>query len=117
MILALILAPSLLACRKSVDACELVGEHWDSELASVQACTVDEDCGQPLPGTSCGAQNCTRNLVGRYDADIGELEYILQLGQDLSCDLVPDTDCDCPDAVGFFCDDGTCAWSYAGAGG
>ena len=105
-------ALSMLACRKKVDACELIGEHWYQELASVQACTKDEDCGQPLPGTSCGTQNCTRNLVGRYDADIEQLEYLLQLGQDLQCQLVPDDQCDCPDAAGFVCNEGVCDWSY-----
>lgn len=98
-----------LACARSREPCEIVAAEWEEELARVQACEVDEDCGYPIPGTSCG---CTRNLVAANEASIDQLLYIKQVGDDVGCALVPQTACDCPDADGFVCDDGRCAWSY-----
>lgn len=109
--LALILLT--LACKEDeVDACAVVAAEWEAELASVQACDEDEDCGLPLPGTS-DEDFCRK--VQSYDADTEQLYYILQLGDDLGCTLVPPAEEECPQADGFFCDDGLCAWDYAEA--
>ena len=101
----------LAACEQKTEPCEIVGQEWSEDVPRVQAFEVDADCGYPIPGTSCG---CTQNLVAANDADIEQLLYIKQVGDDVGCELVEPTDCDCPDADGFVCDDGTCAWSYVG---
>ncbi len=106
MILGLLL---LVACDPDVDSCAIVADEWDAQLAIVQACETADDCGYPLPGTSCG---CTRNLVANNTADTEELYHVLQVADDLDCELIPDTACDCPDAAGFVCDGGVCAWDY-----
>lgn len=106
MLLALTL---LLGCDPDVDSCAVVQEEWDAELAAVQYCDTAEDCGYPLPGTSCG---CTRNLVAANDADTTELYDIKQIADDLHCEVVAETACDCPDASGFECVDHACTWDY-----
>jgi len=112
-LLGLAIALSLGCKKEPTDPCDIVAPEWEAELGRVQACDVDADCGLPLPGTGCG---CTRNLVGNNDADTEQLYYILQLGDDLSCTLVQPTSCDCPDAKGFVCQQGVCAWDYVQAG-
>ncbi|MCB9781269.1 MAG: hypothetical protein H6742_22065 [Alphaproteobacteria bacterium] len=109
MVVALFLI--LLSCGDDKDGCEIVAEEYEAELARIQSCDVAEDCGLPLPGTGCG---CDDNLVARDDADTEQLYYILQLQQDLQCELVPgpSDDCECGEPVGYRCDDGTCTWAY-----
>lgn len=74
-----------------------------AELAKVQACEQDEDCGVPIPGSSCG---CTRNLVANTSADTSRVEELLK-----TCSGLGST-CDCPAADGFVCKDQRCAWNY-----
>ncbi len=109
MIVALLM---LFACEENADSCDIVQAEWDAELALVQSCEVDEDCAEafPLPGTSCG--NCTRNLVAKDGSDTEQLYYVLQVADDLDCEILPQTECDCPDASGFICDQGACTWDY-----
>lgn len=91
-------------------SCEELRAERAAELAVIQACTADADCGQALAGTSCG---CTRNLVARSDAGIerfGEIQAAL--GRAECGSLV--TTCDCPAADGFACVEGRCTWNYLG---
>lgn len=89
---------------KGVD--ELTCEDLQAELDEIQACTTDDECGRVLPGTSCG---CTRDLVARDDVPVDVFEAMLAAASDQGC--FP-SDCDCPAADGFACDDGRCTWSY-----
>ena len=94
--------------------CDPVVAEWEKELAAVTACETAEDCAYPLPGTSC---DCTfRNAIANQTADTEQLYYVLQLGDDLGCELVDKGECDCPDAVGYQCLEGQCAWEYAEGG-
>ena len=99
------------ATDTALGTCEQVLDAMDSELATIQACSTDDACGQPLTGTSCG---CTRNLVARADADLTTFQDLQGLASELECDLGGST-CDCPPAWGFACDDGTCTWNYVDA--
>lgn len=101
----------MLACKEEEDPCAIVQAEWDVELAAVQSCEVDEDCGLPLPGT---ADELFCQAVQSYDADTEQLYYILQLGDDLGCSLVAEPAGTCPKAKGYRCDDGTCAWDVVG---
>lgn len=92
----------------ALGTCEQVIDAMDAELATIQACSTDDDCGQSLSGTSCG---CTRNLVAAGDADLTTFQDLQALASDMACDLGGST-CDCPPAWGFACDDGTCTWNY-----
>lgn len=89
--------------------CDGIQDAFASELAAVQACTQDTDCGQVLSGTSCG---CTRNLVARLDADVSELERLMavEVNGERCVQLV--STCDCPQADGFACEQGVCTWNY-----
>lgn len=87
--------------------CDEIESDYAAELAAVQSCAADEECGQVLVGTSCG---CTRDLVARLDADTTALYALIDEGQ--ACALPLTSVCDCPSAKGYVCADGVCAWSY-----
>ena len=87
------------------DECTEVEEAFFAELAVVQACETDDDCGQAIPNTSCG---CTRDLVAAADADLTSLEALMAT----DCELALGSVCDCPEADGFVCDEGICNWNY-----
>jgi hypothetical protein len=89
--------------------CAQIEEELAAEQLLVQACSVDADCGQVLTGTSCG---CTRDLVANVTADVSLFEELWAEGQAEECDVGGTSVCDCPEAAGFRCDDGTCAWNY-----
>lgn len=103
----------MLACKEEEDPCGIVQAEWEAELAAVQACEVDEDCGLPIPGT---ADDLFCQAVQANDADPAQLYYLLQLGDDLGCSLVDPVDGTCPKATGYRCDDGVCAWDTDGGG-
>jgi hypothetical protein len=100
----------LLACPLQPGRrCEDVAAEFAAESLAVRTCDVPEDCGQVLTGTSCG---CTRDLVARLDADATLFYAVLDEANDRGCDLGLVSPCDCPDAHGFACVDGLCAWNY-----
>ena len=81
----------------------------DAELASIQRCMTDAECGQVLEQTSCG---CTRDLVARLDADATAFHELNAMEVDgRRCNGFAST-CDCPSADGFVCARGRCAWNY-----
>jgi hypothetical protein len=89
--------------------CDQVRAATAAELESIQQCTAASECGQVLRGTSCG---CTRDLVARNDADIGrftELKDTVIDGQ--LCNEFAST-CDCPNVIGFACQENQCTWEY-----
>jgi hypothetical protein len=83
------------------------------ELEEIQACASDDDCGEPLEGTSCG---CTRNLVANKSADTTRFEELQEAMSQNMCDGLVST-CDCPEADGFACVQDRCTWNYVSAGG
>lgn len=89
--------------------CADVQQDLDDELATIQTCSSAADCGQVLAGSSCG---CTRNLVARRDANLDGYQDLVEEGTTLQCDLPFASPCDCPEAAGYACDDGTCSWNY-----
>lgn len=109
----------LLACGGSPDdtggsndtglSCEETVTAMQAELAVIQACEVDEDCGQVLSGTSCG---CTRDLVARTDADLSTFEALYAEVLARSCDGGFTSTCDCPEVDGYACEAGVCTWNY-----
>lgn len=90
--------------------CDTLVTDVQIELEDIQSCDRDADCGQVLAGTSCG---CTRNLVARNDADVATFEDLAQDASDAQCDVGFSSPCDCPEADGYRCADGTCTWNYA----
>lgn len=108
--------PAQLACgdvepapgRVDAQSCEELERQRDAELASLQACRTDADCGTELRGTSCG---CTRNLVARADADLTRFSRIQAQLSAAECGGFIST-CDCPPADGFACSEGRCTWNY-----
>jgi len=96
-------------CPDAGSSCDsLVGE-LKATLSSVQKCRSAADCGQPIPGSSCG---CTRALVARQDADLSP--YLAQKAKvdALGCSNEGGSVCDCPNADGFACIDNRCDWNY-----
>lgn len=109
--------PARVACSNSAPApgrpgaalsCQELQAQRLAELATIQSCGGDSECGQPLVGTSCG---CTRDLVARADADTTRFYAIESALQEQGCDGFATT-CDCPPADGFRCVSGTCSWNY-----
>lgn len=96
-------------CHEPEETCEVIEDDFEDELRAIQSCSEDAECGQPLAGTSCG---CTRNLVAREDADTSALYDLMDRAYEQECELGLESTCDCPDAYGFECADGTCAWAY-----
>jgi hypothetical protein len=97
------------AAGTSALTCDDVRRKTESELARIQYCTTDAQCGQVLEGTSCG---CTRDLVARFDADATAFHELKE--QEVNgerCNEFAST-CDCPTAAGFACAGGRCAWNY-----
>lgn len=91
-------------------SCDELEADRRAELASIQSCSSDAECGQELVGTSCG---CTRNLVARAGADTARFESIQASLAQAQCDSLVTT-CDCPPADGFVCSAGRCSWNYTG---
>lgn len=89
--------------------CDEVESDLANELDRIQTCDVDGDCGQVLTGTSCG---CTRDLVARGDADLADFDDLVAEADAGECEAGFGSVCDCPEAAGFRCDEGTCAWNY-----
>jgi hypothetical protein len=89
-------------------SCEELEAQRSAELASIQACSSDAECGTDLQGTSCG---CTRNLVARVDADLTRFNQIQESLAAAECGGFIST-CDCPPADGFACVESRCTWNY-----
>ena len=90
------------------DPCAQAGLELQREVERITSCTRDADCGLVLEGTSCG---CTRDLVARLDAGLDGFESRRAALRELGCPAMGST-CDCPEADGFRCDAGHCAWNY-----
>jgi hypothetical protein len=78
-------------------------------LARVQQCQSAADCGQRIPGSSCG---CTRDLIARNDADLTSYLGQRARASELACETEGGSTCDCPNANGFACIDSVCGWNY-----
>ncbi|MBX2804305.1 MAG: hypothetical protein KTR31_41975 [Myxococcales bacterium] len=91
------------------ETCDTLVADYEAELAAVQTCDEDADCGQVLANTSCG---CTRDLVANLDADTTELNELRDAAVAQDCAVGGTSVCDCPEAAGFRCDAGACAWNY-----
>jgi hypothetical protein len=89
--------------------CDTIVADYEAELAAVQSCTDHAECGQPIPGTSCG---CTRDLVARTDADLTVVGELQAQAAEEACDIGGTSVCDCPEALGFGCFDGACAFNH-----
>jgi hypothetical protein len=89
-------------------SCDEVDAEVIKERQSIQSCTTAAECGQELDGTSCG---CTRSAVARLDADTMRFYALLDRRGELQCETLSGT-CDCPNADGFVCTNGMCAWNY-----
>lgn len=113
---------ALLGCPGTADTgtprtCDDITTAFDAELAAVQACTSDDQCGQVLTGTSCG---CTRDRVARTGADTADLYALMESAAEDECDLGLTSVCDCPQAYGYECaakpevsTTHECTWDYA----
>jgi hypothetical protein len=89
--------------------CAEIEAAFEAETDAIRSCTDASECGQELPGTSCG---CTQNWVARTDADTTEFYALIEEAAG-TCDLGLASDCSCPEAYGFDCVDNTCTWDYA----
>ena len=96
-------------CAQPGPSCDSLVDQMKVSLSSVQQCTSTADCGQPIPGSSCG---CTRDLVARKDADLSS--YLAQRAKvaELRCETEGGSTCDCPNAEGFACINNVCGWNY-----
>jgi hypothetical protein len=94
-----------------LSSCDALEAERAAELAVIQACSSDDQCGTELVGTSCG---CTRNLVARADADLSRFDEIQESLAAAECGGLITT-CDCPPADGFACVEGRCSWNFVDA--
>jgi hypothetical protein len=85
----------------------------DAELYIREAryCERDRDCGQPILGTSCG---CTRDWVANRSADIDDVQGLISelQAEGNDCGFPLASNCDCPAADGFVCQNNQCEWNY-----
>ncbi len=90
--------------------CQTFKDVFTAEVKEIRSCTMDDECGVEMKGTSCG---CTKNWVARKDADFTEFDALVDLAGELGCDLPFFSTCDCPPAEGFKChESGICTWNY-----
>jgi len=92
-----------------IETCDEFAPAFEAEVTAIRGCTEDAECGQVLQGTSCG---CTRNWVARLDANTDAFFDLVDLGDDLGCELPFVSTCDCPAADGYSCTDNVCEWNY-----
>jgi hypothetical protein len=97
------------ACPDPGVKCEGVLNELKSTLSGVQKCASAADCGQPIPGSSCG---CTRDLVARKDVDLEPYLALRAKASELGCASDGGSTCDCPNADGFACIGNVCGWNY-----
>ena len=91
---------------KAEPSCEGWMAEYSEEVDRISACTDASEC-EEVKGTSCG---CTRNLVANKNIDRGDFEQLQKEMNAAGCGII--TICDCPQADGFVCNDGRCAWNY-----
>jgi pacifastin inhibitor LCMII len=97
-------------CQEPVSSCDSLLNELQGTLSSVQKCSTAADCGQAIPGSSCG---CTRDLVARKDASLGPYLELRAKVAELGCATDGGSTCDCPNADGFACVNNVCGWNYA----
>lgn len=90
-------------------SCESLKAELTAELVSAQKCTSAAECGQKIPGSSCG---CTRDKIARKDADLTSYLALRDKVTELGCGIPGGSTCDCPNADGFACIDNVCGWNY-----
>lgn len=90
-------------------SCESLSTELASALSSAQRCMSAADCGQTIPGSSCG---CTRDTVARNDADLTSYLAARAKAVELGCLKEAGSTCDCPQADGFACINNVCGWNY-----
>ena len=94
----------------SAAVCDGLEATFDEAFTAVRSCEDASDCGTVIPGFSCG---CTRDWVGRLDADVSVLTEAADAGVDAECDWAMwGSTCDCPETDGFACIDNICTWNY-----
>lgn len=90
--------------------CAALETAFDAAVQEVRSCSDASECGTVIPGYSCG---CTRDWVGRLDADPAVLTDAATAGTTAECGWAAwGSDCDCPEADGFDCVDDICTWNY-----
>ena len=92
----------------SVECSSLVSE-MKAELARVQRCDSPAECGQPIPGSSCGG---TRDWIARKDANLAEYLSLRDRASANDCLTEGGSTCDLPATDGFVCTDHVCGWNY-----
>jgi hypothetical protein len=110
---AIVVSVVFCGCYRNVfgsefETCDEVNAEMKSELASLQACSMNTDCGLILEGTSCG---CTNELVANKDLDAARFRSLQGRADELKCSAAT-TDCSCPTADGFVCTNSVCGWNY-----
>ena len=97
------------ACVDAGSACDSLVSEMNAELSSVQMCKSAADCGQAIPGSSCG---CTHDLIARKDANLSAYSALKAKVSELGCASEGGSTCDCPNADGFACINNVCGWNY-----
>jgi len=97
-----------------ISECDAIFDDFTEESVRIRSCTQDSDCGQALPGTSCG---CTRDHLARKDASTTYFYEILARAESFNCtEALPIASaCDCPEVLGSYCNAGICDWKYVSA--
>ena len=87
--------------------CSSVLAELEAEREAIQRCDSNEDCGASEGAGTCG---CTRALPIRIDADPRRYRGLIARAN--ACDFPSGSTCDCPNADGFRCLEGICAWNF-----
>jgi len=81
-------------------------KEYQDAIKMMNTCTTADEC-VAIPGTSCG---CTHDVVLNKNADTTMVSKIINAMNADECGIM--TTCDCPQADGFKCESGHCAWNY-----
>ncbi|MEM6294212.1 MAG: hypothetical protein AAGA54_23245 [Myxococcota bacterium] len=106
----LIVTLSLFTACAEPTTCEKLEATFDEAFVAVRSCEEASDCGTVIVGFSCG---CTRDWVGRLDADPSALTEAADAGFAEGCEWASwGSSCNCPPTDGFDCIDNICTWNY-----
>ena len=98
------------ACLEDASTeCAPLVSAMKAELARVQHCDSAAECGQPIPGSSCGG---TRDWIARKDANLAEYLSLRDRVSDSGCQTEGGSTCDIPAADGFACTNHVCGWNH-----
>jgi hypothetical protein len=90
--------------------CSALETELSSQLADLQSCETDDECGESIAAGNCG---CTHAVPIRKSVNRARVAEYVDLAAKVSqCTMAGGSVCNCPPADGFVCRGSKCAWNF-----